>query len=144
MIPVSIQVACYFYESEFRSKWEHHLNCNSSCGSKFDTISFMTVVVKPFMALLVGIASANRDESVFEDPYSFRVDRDPNRHLGFGIGEHFCLGSHLARESQRAMLRELVGRIDSLELAGEPEQIQSSFVVGLKKLPLRYRVSKTA
>ncbi|MDP7572418.1 MAG: cytochrome P450, partial [Myxococcota bacterium] len=89
-------------------------------------------------------ASANRDESVFEDPYSFRVDRDPNRHLGFGIGEHFCLGSHLARESQRAMLRELVGRIDSLELAGEPEQIQSSFVVGLKKLPLRYRVSKTA
>ncbi len=94
--------------------------------------------------LVLFYASANRDESVFEDPYSFRVDRDPNRHLGFGIGEHFCLGSHLARESQRAMLRELIGRIDSLELAGEPEQIQSSFVVGLKKLPLRYRVSKTA
>ena len=94
--------------------------------------------------LVLFYASANRDESVFEDPYSFRVDRDPNRHLGFGIGEHFCLGSHLARESQRAMLRELIGRIDSLELAGEPEQIQSSFVVGLKRLPLRYRVSKTA
>ncbi len=94
--------------------------------------------------LVLFYASANRDESVFEDPYSFRVDRDPNRHLGFGIGEHFCLGSHLARESQRAMLRELIGRIDSLELAGEPEQIQSSFVVGLKKLPLRYRVRQTA
>ena len=87
-------------------------------------------------------ASANRDEAVFDDPFSFRVDRNPNRHLGFGIGEHFCLGAHLARESQRALLRELVGRIDSLELAGEPERIQSSFVVGLKKLPLRYRVSK--
>jgi cytochrome P450 len=94
--------------------------------------------------LVLFYASANRDESVFEEPFSFRVDRQPNPHLGFGIGEHFCLGSHLARESQRAMLRELVGRIDSLELAGEPEQIHSSFVVGLKKLPLRYRVSQAA
>jgi cytochrome P450 len=89
-------------------------------------------------------ASANRDEAVFEDPFTFRVDRKPNPHLGFGIGEHFCLGSHLARESQKAMLREIVRRIDSLELAGEPEQIHSSFVVGLKKLPLRYRVSDAA
>jgi len=89
-------------------------------------------------------ASANRDESVFEDPFTFRVDRKPNPHLGFGIGEHFCLGAHLARHSQRALLAELVRRIDSIELAGEPEQIQSSFVVGLKKLPLRYRVSQAA
>jgi len=94
--------------------------------------------------LVLFYASANRDESIFEDPFSFRVDRHPNPHLAFGIGEHFCLGSHLARASQRALLHELVGRIDSLELAGEPEQIQSSFVVGLKKLPLRYRVSQAA
>ncbi len=89
-------------------------------------------------------ASANRDESVFDDPFTVRVDRNPNPHLGFGIGEHFCLGAHLARASQCALLRELVGRIDSLELAGEPERIQSSFVVGLKKLPLRYRVRQAA
>jgi cytochrome P450 len=94
--------------------------------------------------LVMFYGSANRDEAVFEDPFSFRVDRNPNPHLGFGIGEHFCLGSHLARESQRAMLRELVARVDSLELAGEPERIQSSFVVGLKKLPIRYRVSQSA
>ena len=94
--------------------------------------------------LVLFYASGNRDESVFEDPFSFRVDRHPNRHLAFGIGEHFCLGAHLARASQRAMLRELVGRIESFELAGEPEQIQSSFVVGPKKLPLRYRVSQAA
>jgi cytochrome P450 len=89
-------------------------------------------------------ASANRDEAVFEDPFTFRVDRTPNRHLGFGIGQHFCLGSHLARESQKAMLGEIVRRIDSLELAGEPERIHSSFVVGFKKLPVRYRVSGAA
>jgi cytochrome P450 len=94
--------------------------------------------------LVLFYASANRDESVFEDPYTFRIDRDPNPHLGFGIGEHFCLGTHLARQSQRALLRELIGRIDSLELAGDPVQIASSFVVGFKKLPLRYRVSQAA
>jgi cytochrome P450 len=71
-------------------------------------------------------ASANRDEEVFEDPFAFRIDR----HLAFGIGEHFCLGANLARRSQRALW---------LELAGEPEQIHSAFVVGLKKLPMRVR-----
>jgi len=92
--------------------------------------------------LVLFYASANRDERVFEDPFTFRVDRNPNPHLGFGIGEHFCIGSHLARASQRAMLHELVSRIDSLELVGEPVRIQSSFVVGLKELPLRYRLSQ--
>ena len=94
--------------------------------------------------LVLFYASANRDESVFEDPYTFRIDRDPNPHLAFGIGEHFCLGTHLARQSQRALLRELIGRIDSLELAGDPVQIASSFVVGLKQLPIRYRLSQAA
>ena len=90
--------------------------------------------------LLLFYAAANRDERVFEDPYTFRIDRTPNPHLAFGIGEHFCLGTHLARQSQRALLRELVRRIDHLELAGEPERIASSFVVGLKRLPIRYRL----
>jgi len=94
--------------------------------------------------LVLFYASANRDEAVFEDPFRFRIDRKPNPHLGFGIGEHFCLGAHLARHSQRALLGELVRRLDSIELAGEPERIHSSFVVGLKKLPLRYRVSEAA
>jgi len=92
--------------------------------------------------LVLFYASANRDEAVFEDPFAFRVDRSPNPHLAFGIGEHFCLGAHLARRSQRALLGELVKRLDAIELAGEPERIHSSFVVGLKKLPLRYRVSE--
>ena len=94
--------------------------------------------------LVLFYSSANRDESVFGDPYTFRVDRDPNPHLAFGIGEHFCLGAHLARQSQHALLRELTNKIDVMELAGEPQHIQSSFVVGVKKLPLRYRVKQDA
>jgi hypothetical protein len=94
--------------------------------------------------LVLFYGSANRDEEVFEDPFAFRVDRRPNPHLAFGIGEHFCLGAHLARRSQAALLAELVRRLDSIELAGEPERIHSSFVVGLKKLPLRYRVRRAA
>ena len=90
--------------------------------------------------LVLFYASANRDDAVFQDPYAFRIDRDPNPHIAFGIGEHFCLGTHLARQSQRALLRELIGRIDGFELVGEPQQIAASFVVGLKHLPVRYRV----
>jgi len=94
--------------------------------------------------LVLFYGSANRDEAVFEDPFTFRVDRQHNPHLAFGIGEHFCLGAHLARHSQRALLAEMVRRLDTIELAGEPERIQSSFVVGLKKLPLHYRVSEAS
>ncbi len=90
--------------------------------------------------LVMFYGSANRDEEIFEAPFEFRIDRNPNRHLGFGIGEHFCLGANLARRSQRALLDELIQRMEWAELAGEPEQIHSAFVVGLKKLPMRYRI----
>jgi len=94
--------------------------------------------------LILFYASANRDEDVYEDPFRFRIDREPNHHLGFGIGEHFCLGSHLARRSQRALFAELARRLEEVELAGEPQWIQSSFVVGLKHLPIRYRLRANA
>jgi cytochrome P450 len=86
-------------------------------------------------------ASGNRDEEVFDDPFSFRIDRSPNPHVGFGHGEHFCLGAHLARRSQAALVRELSARVASIEPDGDPEWIQSSFVVGLKHLPIRYRMA---
>lgn len=91
--------------------------------------------------LILFYASGNRDEDVFDAPFEFRVDRSPNRHVGFGHGEHFCLGAHLARRSQVALFRELARRLEHVELAGEPEWIRSSFVVGLKHLPIRYRVA---
>jgi len=90
--------------------------------------------------LALFYASANRDEDVFENPFRFDITRHPNRHLGFGTGEHFCLGAHLARASIRALLDELGTRVESLELAGDSSQIHSSFVVGLKSLPVRYKI----
>jgi cytochrome P450 len=90
--------------------------------------------------LALFYASANRDSDVFADPFRFDIARHPNRHLGFGTGEHFCLGAHLARASIRALLDELGARIESCEYAGEPSQIHASFVVGLKTLPIRYRI----
>ena len=85
-------------------------------------------------------ASANRDSDVFEDPFRFDITRHPNRHLGFGTGEHFCLGAHLARASIRALLAEMGARIERCEYAGPASQIHSSFVVGLKSLPIRYAI----
>ncbi len=89
-------------------------------------------------------ASANRDEDVFEAPYEFRIDRHPNPHLGFGIGEHFCLGSHLARRSQRALFSEFVGRLQDVERLGAAERLAASFVAGIKHLPIRYRLAPRA
>jgi len=91
--------------------------------------------------VILFYASANRDEAVFDDPYSFRIDRSPNPHLGFGIGEHFCLGSHLARASQRALFGKLIPRLEEVELTGPAERLASSFVAGVKHLPIRYRLA---
>ena len=84
--------------------------------------------------------SANRDEEVFEDPDLFRVDRRPNPHLGFGIGEHFCLGANLARLELRVIFGELAERLDEIELAGPYDRMRSSFLGGVKRMPIRYRL----
>ncbi len=93
-------------------------------------------------ALVLFYASGNRDETVFDDPFRFDIDRNPNRHVAFGFGEHFCMGAHLARRSQRAIVEELARRVEHWEIIGEPEWISASFVVGLKRLPVRYRIAK--
>ncbi len=84
--------------------------------------------------------SANRDEDVFDAPFEFRVDRRPNRHLAFGIGEHFCLGANLARLELRVLFRQLVERMEAVELAGPIERVRSSFLGGIKRMPLRYEM----
>ncbi len=93
--------------------------------------------------LVLFYASANRDEEVFDDPFEIRLDRHPNRHLAFGIGEHFCMGAHLARKTSGAIFRELVTRLESVEFAGEPERTASNLVPGFKHLPIRYRLAPT-
>jgi cytochrome P450 len=95
-------------------------------------------------SLALFYASANRDEDVFEEPFAFRIDRHPNRHLGFGIGEHFCLGANLARKSSGALFGELIPRLESVELTGPAERLASSFVAGIKHLPIRFRVGPRA
>ncbi|HKJ25542.1 MAG TPA: cytochrome P450, partial [Myxococcota bacterium] len=85
-------------------------------------------------------ASANRDEEIYDDPWSFRIDRKPNPHLGFGIGEHFCLGAHLARMDLRVFFGQFVQRFERAELAGPMERLHASFVGGPKRIPLRYTV----
>jgi cholest-4-en-3-one 26-monooxygenase len=91
-------------------------------------------------ALALFYPSANRDEEVFEEPFAFRIDRRPNRHVGFGVGEHFCLGSHLARLEIQVAYRYLLPRIDEIELAGPVDRLHSSLVGGVKRLPIRYKL----
>ena len=98
--------------------------------------------IKPGDSLMMCYPSANRDEDMFEDPFSFRIDRTPNKHLAFGHGAHLCLGLHLARMEMKALYRELLLRLDSLDLAGEPAWVQANVVSGLKRLPIRYAMRK--
>ncbi|MBS1693653.1 MAG: cytochrome P450 [Actinobacteria bacterium] len=89
-------------------------------------------------SVYLAYASGNRDEDVFDNPSRFDVGRDPNKHLGFGFGVHFCLGAALARMEMRSLFAELVPRLESVELAGPPELSATTFVGGLKHLPIRY------
>jgi cytochrome P450 len=95
-------------------------------------------------ALALFYASANRDEEVFPDGDRFRVDREPNHHLGFGVGEHFCLGSHLARLEMDVAYRHFVPRIEEIELAGPIVRLHSSLVGGVKQLPIRYKLKRAS
>jgi cholest-4-en-3-one 26-monooxygenase len=84
--------------------------------------------------------SANRDEEIFEDPFEFQIDRKPNRHIGFGVGEHFCLGAHLARLEMQVAYKYLLPRIDEIELVGPVDRLHSGLVGGVKRLPIHYKL----
>lgn len=99
------------------------------------------VTIQEGEAVLLSYLAANRDPAVFENPHSFDTSRaNAGDHLAFGTGVHFCLGAHLARMELRAFFRELLPRLESAELVGEPVQCISNFVGGVKNLPLRYAV----
>jgi len=101
-------------------------------------------VIREGDAVALFYPSANRDEEIFPDPFEFRIDRVPNRHLGFGVGEHFCLGAHLARLEMQVAYRHLLPRIEEIELAGPVDRLQSSLVGGVKRLPIRYKLRPEA
>jgi cytochrome P450 len=85
--------------------------------------------------------SGNRDEEIYPDPFAFRVDRNPARHVAFGYGAHQCLGMHLARMEMAIFFEELLPRLTSLELAGQPRRTTTNFVGGPKSLPIRYTLA---
>jgi cytochrome P450 len=92
-------------------------------------------------SVLLSYVSANRDEDVFDDPFRFDVGRDPNKHLAFGYGVHFCLGAALARMEVNSFFSELLPRLKSIELDGDPQFVATTFVGGIKHLPVRYSVT---
>jgi cytochrome P450 len=89
-------------------------------------------------SVYLAYVSGNRDEEVFDNPFRFDIGRDPNKHLAFGYGVHFCLGAALARMEINSFFSELIPRLESIELASEPELAATTFVGGLKHLPIRY------
>jgi cytochrome P450 len=91
--------------------------------------------------VVVSFASANRDEAVFPEPDRFDIRRQPNPHLVFGHGPHFCLGSHLARAQMRALFEEVLARTSALAFAGEPSYLRSNFQRGVKRLPITWRAA---
>ncbi len=91
--------------------------------------------------LFLSYPSGNRDEAVFDDPYLFKADRTPNKHVAFGYGAHVCLGQHLGRMEMRVLWEELLPRLKSVELNGPARRTQANFVSGPKELPIRFRMN---
>jgi cytochrome P450 len=92
-------------------------------------------------SLLLSYVSGNRDEDVFADPFRFDLGREPNKHVAFGYGVHFCLGAALARMEVNSFFTELLPRLTSVELSDRPEHVATTFVGGLKHLPIRYSLT---
>jgi cytochrome P450 len=91
--------------------------------------------------LMLLYQSANRDADVFDAPDEFRLDRKPNKQIAFGYGPHMCIGQHLAKQELRVMLEELLPRLVSLTVTGDRKVVQTNFVGGLRRLPMRVVVA---
>ena len=96
--------------------------------------------IKKGQDVLLSYWSANRDEDVFDRPFTFDVGRTPNKHLAFGFGIHYCLGAMLARMELKSIFGAMIPRLKSVEIVGTPRLTKSTFVSGLKSLPIRYEL----
>jgi cytochrome P450 len=92
--------------------------------------------------LALWYPSANRDEEEFDDPFEFRIDRNPNRHVALGFGEHYCLGQALARVELRVLFDALLDRFEEFHVDGDVQHCAASFVGGVKHLPIKYRLAE--
>jgi len=100
------------------------------------------VDIKEGDKVVVYFASANRDETVFTDPDSFDITRDPNPHLAFGHGPHFCIAAQLARVQMRALYSAVLEVLGEVNADGEPVRLRSNFQNGIKHLPIRWNVPR--
>jgi cytochrome P450 len=95
--------------------------------------------VEPGDRVIIFLNSANRDESVFDEPFRFDVSRKPNPHIGFGgRGPHYCLGSHVAKMQIKAIITELYRRLPDLHTVGDPEYLAGNFINGIKRQYVRF------
>lgn len=94
--------------------------------------------IKKGERVVMWYPSVNRDEDIFPEPDRFNITRTPNEHLAFGIGEHFCLGAGFARLELKVIFQELLRRFPDIDLAGEPERLRSTFIGGIKHLPVQF------
>jgi cytochrome P450 len=111
------------------------------CRTALEDLQIGGKTIRQGEACCIFYPSANRDEDTFPEPFRFQVDRTPNEHYGFGIGVHFCLGANLARLELQEIFRRLVTRLVEVELAGPVERMHSSFVGGIKRMPVRWRLA---
>jgi cytochrome P450 len=114
------------------------------CRTATEDVELRGVRIRAGESIAMFYPSANRDESVFDDAQRFRIDREPNPHLAFGIGEHFCLGAHLARMELRGLFAQLLARMTDGEIVGPVSRLRSATVGGFKALPVRLRVRARA
>ena len=98
------------------------------------------VEIRAGQQVVLMYSSANRDESVFDEPQRFDVTRDPNPHISFGFGTHFCLGAALARLELRIMFEELISRLDDWAWADDlgPRRLPNAFVRGITEFPVTF------
>jgi len=88
--------------------------------------------------VIMWYPSANRDEEIFDDGYTFDIGRNPNMQISFGFGEHFCLGANLARLQLRVMFEEILARMPDVTLAAEPRRLHSNLINGIKEMRVTF------
>lgn len=94
--------------------------------------------IKAGDSLMLLFPSANRDEDVFDDPFTFNIERKPNRHLAFGHGVHMCLGMILAKLEMKIFFQEMLDRVTDFSVEGDVAWVETAFVGGVKRLPMRF------
>jgi cholest-4-en-3-one 26-monooxygenase len=112
----------------------HHFRRTATCD-----VEMRGKTIREGEKVLMWYPSANRDESVFSEPNRFDIRRDPNPHLSFGHGEHFCLGASLARLELRVMFEELLERTSEVVPLARPRRLRSNLINGIKEMRVELR-----